>query len=124
METNSLGFIKQIAKGVLTTVVVSLFAVLIFAGVIRFTALNTGVIKSVNQFLKIIAIFLGCFYSLRENKGLLKGLLVGSLSALTITLIFALISSEVSFGLNLIIDIMFMAVVGAISGIISVNTKS
>ena len=117
-------FILQIVKGVFTTVIVSLIAVLIFAGIIKIACLKAGVIKAVNQFIKVIAVFLGCFFSLRESNGILKGLLVGGLSALLITLIFALISSQVSFGLGLFIDIIFMSVIGAISGIITINTKT
>ncbi len=121
--SKSVSFILQIVKGVFLTLIVALVAVLIFAGIVKLASLNSGVIKAVNQFIKVLAVFIGCFFSIKENKGLIKGFLVGALSAVLITLVFALISAEATFGLGFLIDIFFMAILGAISGIISVNLK-
>ncbi len=123
MEKAKNNFIVQIIKGVFTALIVALVGVLIFAGVLKIANLNDGVIKAVNQFIKVLAVFLGCFFSLKEDKGLIKGMLVGLASALLISLTFALICGNLSFGLGFIIDLAFMTVIGIISGIITVNVK-
>ncbi len=122
-SNKSSNFIVQIIKGVFTTLIVMLVAVFLFAWIVKLASLNYGVIKAVNQFIKVLAVFIGCFFSLRESKGLIKGLLVGALSAVLISLIFVLISSEASFGIGFFIDIIFISILGAISGIISVNIR-
>ncbi len=122
-KTKNSNFILQIIKGVLLALIVALVAVFIFGFIVKLACLSGGVIKAVNQFIKVLAVFLGCFFFVKQDKGLIKGLLVGVLSAVLITLVFALISSGISFGLGFIIDIIFMGILGAISGIISVNIK-
>ncbi len=124
MEKLKNNFLVQVVKGVFTALIVSLVAVLIFAGILKLSSLNAGVVKAVNQFIKVLAVFLGCFFCLRESTGLIKGLIVGAFSAVLISLVFALISGSVSFGTGFIVDIIFMGLIGAISGIISVNIKS
>ncbi len=117
-------FFVQALKGIFTALIVALGGVLIFAGVLKLANLNNGVIKAVNQFIKVLAVFLGCYFSVRESKGLVKGLIVGIFSAVLIFLAFALICGNLSFGVGFFIDLIFMAIIGAISGIISVNIKN
>ncbi len=124
MEKLKSNIFVEIIKGAFTALIVALIAVLIFAGVLKISSLNNGVIKAVNQFIKVLAVFLGCFFCLRESTGLIKGFIVGAFSAVLISLVFALISGSVSFGAGFFIDIIFMGLIGAISGIISVNIKS
>lgn len=66
-------FWKMTGRGVSLAIIVCLAAVLIFALVIQFTGLPESVIMPVNQFIKVLAIFIGCFFSLRGSKGWLKG---------------------------------------------------
>ncbi len=117
------GFAPQTIKAVMTALITTLIAVLIFAGVLKFTFLGGGVIKAVNQFIKILSVFIGCFFFLSGKAGWLKGFITGALYSLLVTLIFALIIGEISFGLSFIVDMAFTAVIGAICGIISVNIK-
>ncbi len=117
------GFVKNIVKGVLGAVIVALVGVLIFAFIIKVACLNGGVIKSVNQFIKILAVFLGCAFSVRGKGGLIKGALIGMISMSVVYLLFALFGSKITFGAGFIIDIIFGLIVGAISGIITVNVK-
>ncbi len=117
------GVVKNIVKGVLGAVIVALVGVLIFAFIIKVACLNGGVIKSVNQFIKILAVFLGCAFSVRGKGGLIKGALIGMISMAVVYLLFALFGSAITFGAGFIIDIIFGLIVGAISGIITVNVK-
>ena len=117
-------FFSSIIKAAALSVIVSLVGALIFALVLSFTNLDGGVIKTVNQFIKILAVFLGCFFFIKDNAGLFKGLISGAVSAFITYLIFSLVSGVgIKFGLEFFIDLAFTAVIGAISGIIAVNVK-
>ena len=117
-------FISSIIKASALSVIISLISALIFALILSFTNLDNGVIKAVNQFIKILSVFLGCFFFIKDSAGLIKGLIAGALSCAITYLIFSMVSlGGISFGVSFFIDLIFTAVIGAISGIISVNTK-
>ena len=122
-EVKESGAIKQIIKGLLTAFIVALIGILIFAFIVKIAVLNNGVVKAVNQFIKVLAIFLGCTICVRKNLGLIKGAVIGFLFTVVIYLIFALIGSNVSFGVSFIIEIVFTSIIGGISGVIAVNMK-
>ena len=115
-------FWKMTGRGVSLALIVCLAAVLIFALVIQFTGLPESVIMPVNQFIKVLAIFIGCFFSLRGSKGWLKGGLVGLIAGGLTFLLFALLGGFPS-GLRILWDLLFCVGVGILSGIISVNLK-
>lgn len=116
-------FFSNLIKGVLTTVIITLLSVLIFAGVVKFAVLNSNVIKAVNQFIKIISIFLGTVFCVHGKMGLIKGILIGLIATIITYLIFALFGGELALKSKLIIDLIFTSVVGAISGIVAVNIR-
>lgn len=123
MEKSEGGGVLSVIKGVGTAVIVTLVGVLIFAAVVKIASLGTGVIKAVNQFIKILSVFLGVSVSVRGKMGLVKGIAVGVCSTVITYLLFALIGGEVSFGTAFFIDLLFGLIVGGISGVISVNVK-
>ena len=112
---------KQVLKGVLTAVLITLACVLVFALLLDVTGMSENVIKPVNQFIKLISVFLGTVLFVKGEKGWLKGLLTGLFSSLLSALLFGLISGGASFGISMLIDVLFGAAMGAISGVISVN---
>lgn len=116
-------FIFPVLKGVLLTLIINLLGVLIFSLIVKLTSLNSSVIKPVNQFIKVLAIFLGCFFNLKGKGGLIKGLIVGVIGCLITYLIFSLIAGGLSFGLSFLLDIIFGVVIGGISGILTVNVR-
>ncbi len=123
MLENIKGFFSGIIKAVFSAVIITLVGVLIFAGLLKFALLSEGVIKAVNQFIKILAIFLGCSFSIRGKNGLVRGALMGVLTTIITYLLFSLFCGEMMFGDNFFLDLIFTSVIGAISGIISVNIK-
>ena len=121
-ESKLEGFLS-IFKGVFLSLITALIGVLVFALVVKLASLPSSVIKPVNCFIKILAIFIGCLFSLRGNKGFLKGALVGLVGTLVIFSVFALIGGELAFGLPFLIDLVFGLVIGCVSGIVTVNIR-
>ena len=117
------GFFSGIIKGTLTAVIITLFGVLIFAGITKFTLFNNGVIRAVNQFIKILSIFLGCAFNIRGNNGLIRGGILALLSTVITYSLFSLFCGTSAFDQNFLLDLIFTVIIGAISGVISVNTK-
>ena len=111
-----------VIKGALLGVMITVTGVLLLAGAVKLFALSEIGIKTANQFVKTIAIFLGCITSLKNDKGLIKGLFVGMLFCLMIHLIFLILGSFVGVK-SFFLDLIFCLIVGTISGIISVNVR-
>ena len=119
------GFIKEfvspIIKGVLFSISLTLVSILLFAIVVKVTVFSSIAVKVVNQFIKIISVFLGCLLFLNDGKGLIKGGIVALLYVFLINAIFSLISG-VGFSVSFL-EILLCLAVGVISGIISINLK-
>lgn len=115
--------VRMIVGGVLKGLIFSLAAVLVFSFIVKFCALGDNVIHAVNQFIKCLGVFIGCFFALRGRLGWLKGLAVGLFVFLFTYLVFALITGAQVFSAGFLIDMLFGAAVGLISGIISVNVR-
>ena len=120
------GFIKDIVlpilKATILSVIVSLVMVLIFALVVKLTAFSSVGVKVVNQFIKVASLFLGCFFFLRDDKGLIKGGVTGLLYSFIVNVVFGMISGNgITIG---ILEILYMVIVGAILGIVCVNLKN
>ena len=122
-NTEKSGFILTVLKGSLIGVIGALVGVLIFAGLVRATYMDASVIKPVNQFIKILSIFLGAFFSVKGRLKLFKGALIGVITVLITYLIFAIIGGGVSFKLPFVLDLIFGLVVGGITGIIRKSVK-
>lgn len=116
-------FIISVIKGTVIALTIVLLGILIFAGVIKLASLGEKVIKPVNQFIKVIAVFVGCFFSLKGSMGFLKGGLVGILTNVLCYLVFSLLGGSLNFGFSFFIDLIFCTSAGILSGIITVNLK-
>lgn len=125
MSTNqkSSGTFFSVIKGTGVALLFSLAAILVFAFIMRITDLDESVVKPVNQFIKVLAIFLGCYFSLSGTRGYIKGALVG-ISAIIVTFfVFSAIGGTLTFDVMLLYDLLLGLLVGALSGIIAVNLK-
>lgn len=122
MENTKALNIKSVLKGGFLALIVSLFGILIFAGIIKIIGLDSSVIKIINQFIKIISVFVGCLYSLKSSKGLIKGIFVGLIYSLMLYTVFFILGSN-QFN-KFLTDALFIALVGGISGVLVVNVKS
>jgi len=110
-------------KGLLFSICFSLVGILLFAFSLRFFDLSDLGIKVVNQIIKTLSIFLGCFTSLKKNRanGLIKGVIIGVFYTIVSFFLFSILNGEFSFSVNLIFDLLFSIVVGAICGVLCVN---
>ena len=121
MNRENSGFL--IFKGVGIAVICNLIAVLTFGLIVQFASLDSSIVKAVNQFIKVLSLFIGCMSSLKGKLGFLKGLLVGVLTNFFIYAIFSTLSQTKLFTSSFFIDAIFLAIIGLISGIIAVNAK-
>ena len=117
------GLLLSVVKGGALTLIVGLVSVLLFAVIVKFTAISDTAIKTTNQFIKVIAVFVGCFFTVRGKMGWLKGGVIGAVGIFLIYLIFSLLSGTGLFSLEMLADLGLSLVVGAISGVIAVNVK-
>jgi len=107
-----------ILKGILMVLIITLVAILVFAAIISATDMSSGVINIILQIVKALAIFAGCFYSLKAKNPFLKGLIIGLVALLLAYIIFAILESKPVFTLSLLYEMLFGGIAGAVSGII------
>ena len=108
-------------KGVFWALTVSLLCVLIFAFIIKFTNISESAIMPINQVIKVLSILVGCWVASKKIKsnGWLWGLIIGAIYTLLAFVVFSILDGEFRFTLNLLNDLVFGAVLGLISGIIT-----
>ena len=124
-KTNKFDLIN-ILKGTLISVLVSLGLILVFAIVLKFVDFSDSIIKIINQIIKIISIFVGIYFVLKDKKekGFLKGLILGLLYSIIAYFVFSILNTSITFGLSNIIDLIFSGVFGMVSGIFCANIKN
>ena len=124
MSKEGTGFLSKTVKGTLTVIIVSLVCVLLFAVVVKFFPLSKGTIKTINQFIKALAVVLGCIFSVEGKGGLFQGALIGLFGGMLTAFAFCLLGGYATEGFTLIYELAFGLVVGAIAGVIVVNVKN
>ena len=117
--------IVSIFSGTLLAIASTLIMILLFALIIRFFNISDGAIFPVNQVIKVVSLFLGIMIVLKKNnqKGFLKGLLLGLLYFVLSTIVFSILQGGFSFKLNNFFDMILTALIGGIIGIILVNFR-
>ena len=118
------GFIFDVLKSALLSIIIGAIFILLFAVVLNYVPINDKIVTAINQAIKLIAVFVGCFFGFKErNIGLVKGILSGLIYSLGMALITALINKNFAFSWGVALDIGLGIVVGAISGVLAVNMK-
>ena len=117
--------IVSIFSGTLLAIASTLIMILLFALIIRFFNISVGAIFPVNQVIKVVSLFLGIMIVLKKNnqKGFLKGLLLGLLYFVLSTIVFSILQGGFSFKLNNFFDMILTTLIGGIIGIILVNFR-
>ena len=109
----------EIGKSVCVSAIFTLAAVLVFALVVKLCSLGASVITPVNQIIKMLAVFAGCFLCIRGPRPVVRGLISGVITVAVTFFLFAAIAGELSFGWGILLDLLFGSVAGGISGAIS-----
>ena len=114
----------QVGKGARVSIIFTLAAVLVFALAVKLFSLSSSVITPVNQVVKFVAVFLGCFFCIKPGKAFFKGLLCGAIVAVVTYFLFAIIAGSISFGWLNVLDIVCGALAGGISALIAAALRS
>jgi putative membrane protein (TIGR04086 family) len=121
---NSKIFGFNLLKAILISLIFSCVSILIFALVLYLFSIPNEAIKPVNCLIKVMATFIGCFFSIKGEKGFIKGLVYGGIITIVAILFFALLSGGFTFGFSFLWELLLGLTVGAVAGIVAVNKKN
>lgn len=114
--------VTDIVRASLIAVIISLIAVLILGIIMKFVDIGNAVLLPVNQVIKVLSVLFGCILGIKcKTRGALKGLIVGLIYTLASILIFWIVNGTLTGNFGLL-DAVSGLIVGAVSGIIAVNT--
>ena len=115
----------RILKGTVTSIIITLILLLIFAFILTYTPIQENVINPAIIVITGISLLIGSSIStLRiKKKGLINGGLVGLIYILTIFIISSITGTGFNLNLMSIIMIIGSIISGMIGGIIGVNLK-
>lgn len=113
---SSLDIIKSAMFGVLLTVVL----IMILAFSMKFIDFNNSTIRVINLIIKIMGVAFSVILIMRkiDSKYLLKGAITGFVYAVLTFLMFSIIGKQFSFNLSVLIDLLTMALIGAVCTVI------
>ena len=111
----------QVLKGALIAVAAAFLLTFLFAAVVQIFSLPSGVVRPVVIILKAISVLVGCLLSVRESKGILKGVIVGAAALMLTSFAFSAISGHSAAAFFL--EVLFGVVIGGIGGVLAVNLK-
>ena len=115
--------IKNIAKGVITSIIFTLIFLFVFSIILTYTDISESFTTPVIVIVTAISIFIGSSLGnlkMRKN-GLLNGAIIGGIYLLSIYLLSGIINHNFSITIQSIIIIVAGMVCGMFGGIIGVN---
>ena len=122
-DTISGGGIFSIICGVMLALACSLLSAVIFANVLRATAIPEKLVYPINQGIKVLSITIGALLFVRGEKGWLKGGTIGVLFTALSYLAFSAIGGDFSLSWLIFAELLLAFFAGACSGIIAVNVR-
>ncbi len=115
-------FFIDCLKATLFSLVITLIVVLILGIIIKFVHIPKNVLMPINQVIKVISMLIGCVFGIKNKRnGAFKGGVTGLLYTLLSVFIFLILGFSLKNSFNYI-DVLLGIVIGAISGIVAVNT--
>lgn len=120
IKRNTPGKQNSFLRGVLVSVLATAIAVIIFAIIIGLTDVSDGIIRIVNQLIKIGAIFLGvrAIVPRGSDNGVRKGALLGLIYMGVGVLLYALLSGQKLTVMGYVIDLLMGVAAGGLSGML------
>ena len=112
-------------RGLLLSIAATAAAVILFAVVISFVDIQDGLIRVVNQVIKIGAIFLGVYTIVPrgDSTGIRRGALLGLLYMGVGVLVYALLSQQQMTWLGYLTDVLMGVAAGGLSGMLLGSLK-
>ena len=112
-------------RGLLLSIAATAAAVVLFAVVISFVDIQDGLIRIVNQVIKIGAIFLGVYMIVPrgDSAGIRRGALLGLLYMGVGVLVYALLSQQQMTWLGYLTDVLMGVAAGGLSGMLLGSLK-
>lgn len=110
-------------SGATISIAITLVLILLFAVLIRFLNIPDSFIFPVNQVIKIISLIIGIVFVLKKdnNKGFLKGILIGTFYFIISYIVFSILQGKFSIEMNNLLDLILTSFMGGLIGIIFVN---
>lgn len=113
-----------ILKGTIYSITISLVLIVLFAIAIKIFDISQDFIIPINQVIKIVSLFFGCYIGLKGcDKGLIKGIVIGGLYSILSYIIFSFLCGMFHFGLTSVTDLIFGMLIGGLCGMLAVNFK-
>lgn len=120
LKSLNMSGILSIIKCVLLGIITTLIGIVVFAIVLKFTDLSSGVITWINNIIKALSIFvmMSAIKKANGDKLILKSIIAGIMYALLSFIIFSIMNGSFNFGLSFVYDLLFAVIVSAIVSII------
>lgn len=120
---NSCQGMFSIVKGVGVALALSLLFSVLFAVILRVSAIPERAVYPVTQTVKVLCAFLGALASVRGEKGWLRGGAIGILFGMLSYLAFSALGGDFSLSWLIVFELVLTAVSGALGGVIGVNVR-
>ena len=114
--------ISQSLRGGLIAFLISTAFVLLLALVAKMFTLNVEMLPTINQVLKCVAVALGALVSIKQDKLLVKALILGAVFALFNLVLYLCLGGEFNFG-QVLLDLGLAEAVSVIVAVIKNRKK-
>lgn len=111
------GFWTQLIKGGIFALLLSVISVLVLAMISRFFSVSTDVLPIINQVLKIVAVVIAVFLTVKDGSFLFKGMLIGLLYSVLSLLLFLTLGGHFNL-VQFTVDALTSVAVGGICGLL------
>lgn len=124
-ENRGMNQFLLLLKGVVFSIVMTLFMILILSIVLSFSNIKENIIMPTVIFISSFSILMGGFLVAKKmsEKGIVYGSIVGLIYMVILYLISSIMSFDFSLNVNAIIMIVLGVLGGAIGGVLGVNLK-
>lgn len=125
MPENTLknNFFKEILRGSVFALILSVFFVLIFALMARIFSFNANIISTINMAIKVTSVFCAvAFFAKISEKGFIKGIGIAIGFLILSYIVFVFLGGKTGFD-GLLHDLIFCIVAGIVGGVVAVNRK-
>ena len=117
------GFLKEVFKGSIFAVVLSVFFVLFVALIARIFSLNSNIISAINVAIKMLSVFCAVlFFAKIKERGAVKGAVIAVGFVLLSHILFFCLGGHTDIK-KCIFDLFLCVITGGIAGIIKVNSN-